>query len=692
MEITKGNPTNDATQKAVKSHSTFQPNFSFFNTFRYQRLTPHFSMATVADDKISLRNNSDVDTFTLQSPVMSSLQMRKSYFHVPIRALLPRTADLLLTTPRNGEDVVASDVNVTPSLETIRTGLSLVLTKVVNWLSSRGVPASGIEMQDYVNGLLLYLRIRPFLSACLSNASLAKSLGISALNLGCVFNIQGYNNDELISFDTFDEYILGICKKLFDGAVVPFVPAHVVSYTEADRINTVYVTVKSDYNYNRKPLSNSRVIPFRKFLDFFENGYYIPDYSDVVLTDDVTFVAIPEFSYSFNVNSAPSEPVNLSKLLAYQLVCAEFFSNDKVDPIYSAKIFQEQAQMYLPTSTFTLNGLSYYYDGYCGYKINTAFDRVNRILNDYTQGATPFTSTNSAALYYLMNLLCYNRALRFKDYFVGSRPNPLAVGDVDVDVNDSKVNIIDVSYNIQIQRFLNQVNRVGRKFTEYFAGIFGTVPTYDPHDPLYLASTVDTIGAEETSNTGEEQYNPDRKQAITSNFRLNSSRFAFEFSTSEPGFIIGVTWFELPRAYATVTDRVNFAVDRDDMFNPFLQFVGDQPVYVNELDPAYGDSVNFSYQLRYAEYKARVSHAAGGFIENLPGYCAVATRADLLKAGGANAMPLLSSDFIRLSDDDINGFYLSLTGLSDAAYFHFIIRNDFDVTAKRPMVFAPSIL
>ena len=153
--------------------------------------------------------------------------------------------------------------------------------------------------------------------------------------------------------------------------------------------------------------------------------------------------------------------------------------------------------------------------------------------------------------------------------------------------------------------------------------------------------------------------------------------------------MIGVSYYDLPRVYLNTTDAQNFYLDRFDMFNPYLQFIGDQSISEAEIGTTTPDvSKPFSYTNRHMEYKQRFNYGAGGF-------CVPSTNldnwifpADMLRRRWFHN---ISPSFIRSFNSEIDRFYQGLTGWSYGTYFHFIVRYDNRQDASRPMAYNPTI-
>ena len=85
--------------------NTFDLSQQFLFTARYGECTPFFNMECVGRDRVRLRNSVDLRSYTLSSPLLSSLRMKKSYFLVPLSGILPNTWQYLFTNPLKGNDI-----------------------------------------------------------------------------------------------------------------------------------------------------------------------------------------------------------------------------------------------------------------------------------------------------------------------------------------------------------------------------------------------------------------------------------------------------------------------------------------------------------------------------------------------------------------------------------------------------------
>lgn len=655
MEIVNSNPLNEPQHGSKHSRSSFPLEQFILDTHRFGEYHPHLVLDGVSSDSLPFRSKHNTRSYTLRAPLMQDIQMHKDYFLVNLRAILPFQAERFITNPTIGDDI-PSDAG---------TAVEDFLPKIDSLVSSLFGTISSVSDSELI--ATYYTKLLVFLESIFSDGSLLASLGAS-LSECLSFQKAG---DILRIDDYFDYYMSELLSRL------------------QDRQFTVTIDGDSFYIVSQIPSSvnPSRYITAREFLE------------KIRRTADWSFpsqVGFPDFSfYSDYIISIqkPSYPLDLRRLWAYHLSCAEFFTDDHVDYIYSADLFRQYISSLFVTLdadfafrsslTFTWNGQTLPYD----YLSAAYFDAILDDLRISGGFETP-------AMQYFLTLFGFERSLRYKDYFTGARTRPLAVGDTSIQVNNSQVSVVDISRNIQIQRFLNSVNHSGRKFAEYIKGLFGVSPDVDQHNPIFLAHTTDAIFSSDSENTGNAVFEDinginTSQNNVTAVFRSQSNNFEFSVDVKEDCTIIGVTSYDIKRSYTSVVERNMFNLDRFDWFLPQLQFVGDQPVYVHELFPFAGAAfgVPFAYQYHDMQYKQLVNRSLGGFATGrLPGY------AFQYKPSRALSALNLSPEFIRSKPSELDDFYLSLTGYSLGHYFHFIVVSENTCRASRPMSVQPQIL
>lgn len=659
-EIVSQNPVNNPDVKQVNTRSLFHLGAQRLNTYRFGEYAPFDALEIVPNDKnVRMTLKHKLRTYTLGQPLMSKSMLKKDLFFVPMEAILPLNWDKVYTNPVIGDDVDASQVGCT---------VEKFCEKVGQWFFDfqEDVVEQFDLRPDKVGTLDCIFKFLLGAEMFYSNGSLLHSLGVK---------ISKQCHTDTKSFDrAFDDY----CAACI---------GHYESWTVSG-LSDDLVTVLMD---GSNPLVGNS-IDFRTFLCLARDGFSWRIES-VQYRSGKTPIGLqpPYFSFEFREASQQTSDtsVNLARFWAYQIVCAHYYSNDKIDYIYDANLYRQNVWDILFRlesdygidlyTEFSLNASSYRYDSLSAFYFNKVLSSI--MPNDYD--IIPFV------LDYFRLIFGYNRSLRYVDYFTGAKSQPLAVGDVSATVANNQVSAIDITQSIQKQRFLNAVNRFGRRMSEYVSGLFpGLKQAPDYHNPFFLAHTTDTIGVQEVENTGDAQVN--NANSVTSVLRSDAGQYAFETDFDRAGILIGIMYFDIERAYSDGVERLVQHVDRFDIFNPFLQFVGDQDVRGNEITSIGATEGNtFGYQTRYMEYKQRYAQVSGGFVENLPGYAFLADESRISKQMGAFHV---SPSFIRSVQTELDKFYLSLTGYSLGSYFHFIVVHDNQLDASRPMAYAPSIL
>lgn len=694
--LVAGNAQNEAGGSVPKNRSRFPLSESFFTTERFADYNPCFVMEGVSGDKITLNQPHQVRTYSLKAPLLQNLLKKKDYFMVPMQAILPLNWEKFYTNPVIGDDVPLGVGTGIPNFwGRLLRAFDSDLGDLVNDLQST---SSLTDVQRLTN----LLKFLVFYEMFYSNGSLMKNLRIGGnaflpMSRIVTSSVTAYARDA--DFDELFDVVAG----LLNGSAGSGVRINRFDITFNSQRYTVEIALPQLVGTNQTGVYP--IIDIRQCFELLrDNLVFTIDSVDVVgsLFDTIS-QALDLFSVNvISVPIAPTSnpdfksqgiPLNLARLWAYQICVAHYYSNDHIDVLYSAELYRQYIQslydvepgvtIVSPSNTFLYNGVRYHFDSLSAFYFNYfACRNVN-----YTTSFISVFNRSSSNLSYFVSLFGYKKSLRFMDYFTGSRSRPLAIGDANVDTSGSQVGVLDIARKFQATRFYNAVNRSGRKFSAYMKELFGIVPKPDYHNPFYLAHTSDVVGSQEIENTGVAQQT--QANSVTSVLRSNAARYAFSFEPDRDCIILGISYYDLPRVYTRATERQNFYLDRMDMFNPFMQYIGDQQIYNAELGTSVPDLQSFSYTNRDMEYKQRFNMCAGGF-------CARGTQlddwffpADVLRRWfGTN----IGSSFIRSFNSEFDRFYISLTGYSLGTYFHFIVRYDDRCDASRPMAYAPGIL
>lgn len=675
-EIVKENPVNNPDNKGVHSRSFFPKlGYQLEHTPLFGEYTPSAVMEVVPDDKkVRFQLKHNARSYTLKAPLMSDLQMMKDAFIVYNKCILPLNWHLIIKPPKLGDDIpedANSLFNVTKAVNAIKTFSNSVYESKPDELTKDYIKS---YLQTFLRQLICY-------EYFFSNGSLFANLGCQLSKYFVMYDKSG----EIPVKTSFDRFF----DTCFNNLVNYF------TWLRVD-INGSY------YKISNTAVEGTSFLSWRWFLE------QIRDNSDWSIVDYYAGGDIPrevyEFFVHFNVFDSDNyegqntlylffEPdyderelvINIERELSYQIVCAHFYTSDSVDYIYSADLYRQYINsIYQHDSSvtfFSWNGINVQYDV-------LSLHQFNAFLTD--------EGNFSVLQQFLCALFGFKRSLRYKDYFVGSRTRPLAVGDTNAPVVSSQVNIIDIAQATAATRLANAVNRLKSGIKDYLRGIFNSNPKPDYHDPQWLCSLTDKVFTPENENTGNAQFAnvgniKTTQNSVTALFRSSGDNYAFELDVDEHAVIIAITSFDIERCYKDIIDRHYFHYDRYDMFNPMLQFVGDVPIYRDEFTVGEGSLTSnpLGYNLKDIEYKERANIAVGAFVENLPGY---AFLDDEMTRGLLPNEVHVSPDFIRSRPSELDKFYLSLSGWSRGSYFHFIIKNSNEISASRPMVYAPSLM
>lgn len=680
-EIVASQGVNLATPKPVSQRSNFPLNFPYYQSMRFGEYIPHFVVDGVPNDKnLRLQSAHNIRSTSLKAPLMQDIMLKKDYFKVNMRAILPKNWDKIYVNPTMGDDVQAQYVNTV--IEDFPSWCRTIVMAIYNKVTIYGDSSQiATDYKEYLECVLRFMLVSEYFY---SQGSLLATLGTHE-SPNFIYDPNGNAGSAVHDYDSwYDLVMASLVNQIYgtspSGKYFEFTSDGAHYYVYASKEDPAFRTVRA-IGYANVTFREALAI-MRENMDF-----EIVGYSGVTLTDYMTgFGYLMNSSYFTILN--PSYPINLGRLYAYQIVCAHFYSNDQVDFIYSAELYRQLLSYYIreffsggglsASDTFTLNGITHEYDwtaGYWLYKLSIGYV-TSAQLSDWRATLGPW----------LRAVFGFNRSLRFMDYFTGSRSHPLAVGNVDVAVIGNKVNIVDVTQRTMVQKFLNAVNRGKRLFDEYIENIFpGTQVKKDAHDPEYLGHTTDVIFGSETENTGADQLT--EGNSITTTLRSNASRFAFELDVNEPCIIIGLSYFDIERAYTRLIERQNMHVDRFDMFNPFMQFIGDQPVFDCERDASQPSSNYWGYQLRHMEYKQRVPQVSGALATPALKLW-VFTDENYPHPANSSIDPLV----IRSFPTELDQFFIGALGYSPATYYHFIVKTTNLCSASRPMAYAPSIL
>lgn len=709
------NQANKSEGHHIHNYSTFDRSLSYrlYNTHRFGDYTPTYVSDGIPRDELSINSYDGIDSLSLKAPFKGSIRKVKESFMVPNMAILPFQWDRIYAQNSNGDDVPQTANCILLSFpHNFRDLFQGCLNKVIS------LPlTTDAEVAFFLTGLIRTM-----------------VLGEYVYSKGSLLNVLGYKASTQLSIYTYDNHALRLFTKdydwwfdqvlytVFDMLATFEVVEPIGSSTKTHRFSALdgasSNTYFEGYESFRSMLELFRENPLCYFNSSLNYGSHdITSFANVVNAEKQSYSLLNASSFVWHLPAQTEIPgagstndltalnpstLNLTRLLSYQLIVSHFYTNSSIDFIYSAELFREYInsleRIVIPQTSsanlayyyFTWNGNSLPFDYLSGNILNGALGLFNAaprstLINRISDNS--HTSLSSLAIW--SAIFGFRKSLRYGDYFTASRPRPLAPINTDVSVANNLVSVIDITRNIQAQRFANAVMRSRSKIEEYVKSLFGTAPQPDYHNPFFLSRTEEIIFGDQVQNTGADQFSKDNSR--TSNFAGNLSRHTFTFHNDDmhPCIYMQIVSYDTPRAYSRSVDRQFLHIDRFDMFNPDFQYIGDQPVYGVELGyyNASGIPNIFSYQTRDMEYKQRFDVVSGGFAtDSLPGWCFSDIRLNTFLFNN------IGPDFIRSRNTDIDYLYLSLTGFSLGNYFHFTCVTDNNVKAKRAMAVDPQIL
>lgn len=685
------NPQNVAPVKEIRAHSTFPLSHYIFGTHRFATYNVNFARDVVANDVFPLRSQDTIDSYTLKAPLMQDIQKTKEYFFVPKQCILPLNWDKIEKLPALGDDVDASLVNST---------ISDFQNKFIYSFAALFKAPAKVDSGQLSVLFSNFVRKLLFCELFFSQGSLLAATGAHLSSLLHFTVIDSSIGLDKVSFDEFFDVFFSNLMTVIGSHSVKFV----VTFDETD---TFTVVSKPSEDFASNSISIHRFLELARDNYNFVCNFYGPSASinpivsllSKFYPSDVS-PCQPRFIPDQEQPDPRFEVVDFSidRCAAYQIVCAHYFSNDSIDYVHDADLWRQNMLSCLSTfelvynnaeyssASFSYNGVKTLYDVLSAFWVNRLLNSLLEILNDEP------TEYGFSGYGYFINLLGWRRSLRFGDYFVGAKARPLAVGDFSVSVNSNAVDVVDITKKISLQRLANNVNRIGNSIKEWYQKIMGSELAYDYHNPMWLASTRSTVYALKNENTNNADVDSLKQVNTSANFAGRDSDFEFTMRPDRNGVVIGITYYDIRRAYMYGIDRMLQHVDRFDGFIPDMQYIGDQDINGNELVAGYGRV--HGYTLRNMEYKQFFDEAYGGFAAGkLPGFAFMYKPEFHHSASDDSSyMNPISPEFIRSRSDEFDQFYISLAGYSLATYFHFIVKTYNELNASRPMVFAPQIL
>lgn len=691
--IERANSLNDPAYVNQEGYYPYDLTHSEFITPRFGEINPCMHLDTVPADRHTVHDNTKTVINQINGNLLSTVNQYIDSFYIPLRACIPNNYEKLIPNPTKGDDLPNSALPMVPLHRYIRELLFSSQTIAVNQLVSISVleyVESITDPSNYLDEITAFgLNRLIFASYILSRGQLLDYLGIQYESNVISDVVSPFQKAIDRFFADLWTWVNGNYQELYvygvrlDPTSDELPLAEITNDVRIDTLSHFRQGIADTFERGSalwfQPNSGGTPITFGPLAQ--SASILIGAFSDIFDVDDYTISEVDTLtSEAFRTIN-----VNIAKVLAYQLSVAQYFTNDAVDNIFTSELYMQnlRASMYPTregsiTSTepvFTYNGVSTEYDyiSYGGFYYS--------LLSDDNSIGIVARQQVVGSLLFLMR-----RSLRFGDKFATTRPRMLAVGQLEINVTDGAVSPIDVTINLLAQRYLNAANHIGSGFLPYYASMFGVVPSDTGVIPRFLAHRKIVLQSQITNNTADNQGYQ------TTNLVGYSDNNAFDVFIDDFGFIISVMSFDVLPVYTSGIDDCYFFFDRFDYFNPMMQNIGDQPLFVSELSGNTQDLTKiFGYLMRNSEYKYKVSRAHGGFVNDLPGFLIKYPTWEFINENDVNNLRI-SPEFIRDKAMYLDQLIPQITGYSPAQYYHFAVACVNEVHSARKIQRTPSVL
>lgn len=704
----RANELNDPQFEEQQGYFPYDLTHGEYLTPRFGEVTPSLCFHTVPGDRLVNRDNTKTILNQINGNCFSTINHYIDTFFVPLRSMYSTNYEKLFPNPTKGDDLPNSALPQFPIDSFVRSYFNnpqnIVFTIIamdsensVNTaftnnalMNSDELLYAGTNISDDYRVMWYRMSRMALLATMLSRGQLLDYLG-------CQFD----NTDSYTRLRRLQPYIDEFFLCLWDfvktnsndvGFYVKVLPTIADYFVNADAVGTPLQTLPQ----------------FRDFVSTaFERGemMYVEPLSLTSQDSEVTVALSSSYNnlrkeilsiFSSSIVTvadidSSSDPfrvgfINISPCLAYQQVIAQYYTNNTVDNIFTADLYMELLRSVMFPSvdgvsgepTFDYNGVSVEYDYITPGAVIPALVTL-RDSNLYPAGIT------SRQYLFITLMFLMRRSLRYGDYFSTARPNMLAVGQLSIAVDGNAVSPIDVTKNLLMQRYLNAANYIGSGELPYFASIFGVTPSDTGTYPRFISHRKIELKADINTNLAGDQG----KQMT--NFVGFSDDNAFDVFIDDFGIVLSLQSFDVLPVYDSGIDSTYHLSDRFDYFNPMLQNIGDQPIFLSEfigLPNLHRDI--FGYTMRNSEYKFKVSRAHGAFTNSLPGF--------LLKFPLSNYVDdsdgevVINPEFIRDKPYYLDSLVPVSTGVSPAQYFHFVVATVNQLHTARKIQATPPVL
>lgn len=702
----RANALNDPNVTNSQGYFSYDLTHQEFISPLFGKIHPTCHVDTIPGDRITLNDNHKLILNTINANFLSTINEYVDYFYIPLRSVFPTNYEKLIPNPTKGVDLPNSALPQFPFSWYIN---SLVNNDTVAFSNAD----FNVTLKDYFSAMS---EINKYLTGGVFDYRTLNDWALSYLTLAATILSRGELLDYLgVQFDNsfvgnlqedIDEYFAMLFEacthQSWYGASLNPLRYYQLEPTmqTADLENISMTTLRTVGTRSEWRQAIADILEKGGIINF---GFENLDDSDAEVPYVVRFVTAinnlvgtirtifsEEAPMTLTEFDATSDPfsnngfINISKVLAYQQVVAQYYSNDSVDNIFNSDLYMQLLRgVMFPSSSGFSQEPTFDYNG-----VPTEYDYISTGAAHGSFWGNANLSESSLSRQYLFGTLMFmmRRSLRYGDYFATARPDMLAVGDLQIAADaDGMISPVDVTKNLLMQRYLNFANYHGASFLPSMAAEFGVTPSDVGTYPRFIAHRKVDIENRVTNNTADNQGHQ------TTNLVGYSADQAFDVFIDDFGVLLALASFDVLPVYQSGIDPTYHLADRFDYFNPMLQGIGDQQIRLSEIHgyPKYRNDV-FGYTMRNGEYKYKISRAHGAFLNSLPGFMLQYPLKQFFRFDLGDDK--ISPEFIRDKPIYLDPVLPRMTGISPGEYYHFICSVTNELHLARKMQKTPPIL
>lgn len=183
--------------------------------------------------------------------------------------------------------------------------------------------------------------------------------------------------------------------------------------------------------------------------------------------------------------------------------------------------------------------------------------------------------------------------------------------------NAASVTINELRTAFALQRLLERDARSGTRYREVIRAHFGvTVPDSRSMIPEYLGGKRIPVNINQVLQTSETTSSGTPQGNTAAYSHTSDSDSMFTYSSTEPGYIIGLACVRYDHSYQQGIERFWTRRRRFDFYYPALANIGETAVYKREIFLSEDETQNstpFGYQEAWADYRYKPDRISGEF-------------------------------------------------------------------------------